>query len=152
MSKLPLFKLWLACGGYILALILCFAFIFPNAHLPVLLELLLKGTAVLAFCMLLLLPALNAAGRSRQGGRHPALMAAAGTMVAGYALLLGQVVYIKLKTCDINATPYDSQWHCNVEGKSFIAYIMLIPVLAAIAGMTVGGVCWFVRKLKKPVD
>src|SRR5688572_12958692 len=131
MSKPPRLKLWLACVAYILALILGFAFIFSNAQLPVLLELALKGTAVLAFCMLLIVPALHASIRFRQDIKHPALPIMAGATVAGYALLFGLLVYIKLKTCDVNAIPHDSQWHCNVEGKSVVVYLLLVPILVA---------------------
>lgn len=151
MSKLTLLRLWLASGIYILVLIVGFAFIFPNVHLPFLLELLFKASAVLAFSMLLLVPALHVTTRFRQGKKHPALMAATGITAAGYALLLGYILYIKLKTCDVNAIPYDDRWHCNVDGKNFVVYFVLIPILAAVVGLVVGGIYWLARKIK-PTD
>lgn len=98
--------------------------------------------------MLLLVPASRMSTRFRQR----ALKVTAGVTAAGYALLLGLLAYVKLKTCDVNAVPHDRQWHCNVEGKSILVYFLLTPLLAAIVSLAVGGVCWFVRKRKNSVN
>lgn len=145
---MPLSKLWLASGLYLLVLILFFAFIIPDAHLPVMLELLLKGTAVLAFCALLITPAFHVATRFRQGKKHPILMIGAGIVAAGYALLFGLLLYVMFKACDPHAIPHDSRWHCNVEGKSIVAYFVLVPILAVIVSLVVTGIYLLAKKIK----
>src|SRR5438046_1013124 len=98
----PIFKLWLASIIYFLALVLGVGFVFPNTHFPVWFELVLKSTAVLAFLIVVLAPAIHAVTHLRSKERSKALIAAALTAAAGYALLFGGVLYVKLKTCDIN--------------------------------------------------
>ncbi len=144
----PIFKLWLASVVYILALILGIGFVFQNVHFPVWFELVLKSTAVLAFLIIVLAPAIHAATRLRSQKRSKALIVAALTAAAGYALLFGGLVYVKLKTCDINAIPFDTRWHCNVEGKGIIVYFVLIPILAAIIGVAYAGLVRLMRKVK----
>src|SRR5438552_2279125 len=122
------FRLWLASTIYFLVLVLGIGFVFPNVHFPVWLELMLKSTAVVAFLVIVLVPAVHAAThlRPKKGSWRgaKALTVAAVTAAAGYLLLFGELLYVKLKTCDINAVPHDSRWHCNVSGKGFVAYFV----------------------------
>lgn len=148
MLKLPIFKLWLASVIYIPALILALGFVFPNSHFPTWFELVLKSTAVLAFLIIVLVPLLHMLTPRK---RLQVLKISAYSMVVGYALLGGQLLYIKLKTCDRNIIPHDDRWHCNVSGKGVIVYFIAIPILAAIIGISYVGLERLMRR-GKPKD
>lgn len=133
-----IFRLWLVSAVCILAIVLGFGFVFPDAHLPAWLELAQKGTAVLAFLISVLVPVMYAVARPRPKQQPHVLAAATVVVAAGYALLLGVLVYVKLRTCDANVAPYDGRWHCTIEGKAIVIYVVLIPVFGIITGILYG--------------
>jgi len=140
MRKLPIFKLWFGAAAYIVSLVVSLAFVFPESHFPVWLELALKLLAAAAFLVVVLVPLIYLAMHLRQKKVSKPLVVAAGMTVIGYMLLFGGLVYVKLKSCDINAVSHDNQWHCNVSGKGILVYFVAIPILAAIAGTLVAGI------------
>lgn len=142
--------MWLASVICLLLLVVTTAFIKPGTMLPVWLELLLKGTAVLAFTIIVVSPLLHLSKRFRPGEQSKPLRIAAYITIAGYVMLFGLTLYVKLKTCDSNAVPHDSRWHCNVDGNGVVVYFVLIPIVAAIIGILAGGIRWIIRKQKRP--
>lgn len=140
------FKLWIIAIIYVLALLLGLGFIFPNSHIPVWFELLFKGTAALAFTLIVLIPVLYVATHHGQKTRSQALTVAAYITFAGYVLLFGQLLYVRLKTCDVNAIVHDGRWHCNVSGKGVVFYVAAIPILAAVIGLLASVIQSFIRR------
>ena len=136
---------------YLLALILGGFFILPGVFqvqdydFPLLVELFLKITATVSVCIVLLsavaLPMARVLRRQKPVEKSP-LYAAAATMLVGMTLIFLSAVYVKLRTC----LDDDEAWHCNFEGKSFLALL----VLTFFAASLVGFIAWLVKLSKRP--
>ena len=142
---------WVLWGAfaYLMLLVLGFSTVFSEAHLSTWLELLLKATIVLGFLLIVGTPFVYAAARFRKKMASKALGVTAIVLFSGYAWLFARLVYVKFKTCDTDAIPWDPNWYCHVEGKHIVFYVVIIPFFAALCGVITEAVLWTISKIKK---
>ena len=130
--------IWLTSLFYLVMLLVGVGFVFPNLFVPMWVEWLLKVTAIFAFLVVVMIPLLHLAMKAWTKKRSKALIVAGTVTVGAYMLLLAQMIYVKVKTCDEHSLLHDDRWHCNVSGKGVVASIILIPLVAALIGLLVG--------------